>query len=95
MLPRKWVDWIKWCITFASFSVLINGIPTGFFRISKGIGQGDPLSPYLFVLGMEAFSLLIDKAAVGGWGYLTGFKIRGRGGDEKQVTHLLFTDVKS
>ena len=48
--------------------MLINGTPTGFFRISRGIGQGDPLSPYLFVLGMKAFSLLIDKGGGGGGG---------------------------
>ena len=61
----KWVNWIRWCISTASFSIIFNGSPMGFFRSSKGLRQGDPLSPYLFVLGMEAFSLLIDTAASG------------------------------
>ena len=59
----KWVKWIEWCISTTSFFVLINGSPTGFFKSSKGFRQRDSLSPYLFVLGMEAFSILIGKAA--------------------------------
>ena len=60
---NKWVNWIEWCISTATFSVLVNGSPTGFFGSSRGLRQGDPLSSYLFVLGMEALSLMIDKAA--------------------------------
>ena len=56
------------------FSVLINGSPEGFF----------------FVIGMEVFSNLVDKAASGG--LLTGFNIENRQGEEEQITHLLFAD---
>ncbi|WJZ95322.1 hypothetical protein VitviT2T_014100 [Vitis vinifera] len=87
---EKWIGWIRWCISTASFSVLVNGSPTGFFRSSKGLRQGDPLSPYLFVLGMEALSSLINRAVRGS--FLSGCRIGGREGVGIQVTHLLFAD---
>ena len=86
----KWVRWIKWCITTASFFVIVNGSPTEFFNSSKGLRQGDPLSPYLFVLGMEVFLILVDKAAVEG--LISGYKFMDRSGEEVQVTHLLFAN---
>ena len=63
----RWLSWIKWCISTASFSVLFNGSPTGFFPSSKGLRQGNPLSPYLFVIGMEALSCLINRAVEGNY----------------------------
>ena len=87
---EKWAGWIRWCISTASFYVLINGSPTDFFRSTRGLRQGDPLSPYLFVLGMEALSSLINKAVKEG--FLTGCRIRGRDGIGIQVSHLLFAD---
>ncbi|KAL6332308.1 hypothetical protein AAG906_004871 [Vitis piasezkii] len=58
----KWAGWIRWCISTASFSVLVNGTPSGFFHSSRGLRQGNPLSPYLFVIGMKALSSLINRA---------------------------------
>ncbi|RVW62755.1 hypothetical protein CK203_060238 [Vitis vinifera] len=43
----RWMDWIWRCISTAKFSVLVNGVPAGFFSSTKGLCQGDPLSPYL------------------------------------------------
>ena len=87
---EKWTGWISWCISTTTFSVLINGTPKGFFNSSRGLRQGDPLSPYLFVIGMETFSRLIHRAVRGG--FLSGCRIKGRRGDEALVSHLLFAD---
>ena len=86
----KWISWIKLCITTASFSVLVNGNPIGFFRSSRGLRQGDPLSPYLFVFGMEAFSILIEKASTRS--FLSGHKFVGRSDETLQISHILFAN---
>ncbi|RVW46326.1 LINE-1 reverse transcriptase-like [Vitis vinifera] len=86
----RWMEWIWWCISTAKFSLLVNGVPTGFFPSSKGLRQGDPLSPYLFVMGMEVLSALIRRA-VGG-GFVSGYNLKGRGGLVMEVSHLLFAD---
>ena len=52
--PEKWRRWIAFCISTIRYSVLINGEASGFFSSSKGLRQGDPLSPLLFILVMEA-----------------------------------------
>ena len=51
---------------------------------------GDPLSPYLFVIRMKTLSNIINRVVSGG--FLSCCKVGGRGGDDVQITHLLFTD---
>ena len=63
----KWVGWMWTCLSSAKFSVMVNGVPAGFFPSSKGLRQGDPLSPYLFVMGMEVLDVLIRRAVEGGF----------------------------
>ena len=82
--------WISWCISTPSFLIIVNGTPLGFFQSSRGLRQEDCLSPYLFVLAMEALSCLIGRTREGG--FLTSFKVNGRGGEGLEVTHLLFVD---
>ena len=68
---------------------MVNGSPCGFFQSSRGIHQGDPLSPLLFVI-MEALSRLIDKAS--GVGLLSGFPVGREAFDPLKISHLLFAD---
>jgi len=55
--PPTWCHWIKELIYRPSFSVMINGSPGGFFKSNRGIRQGDPLSPFIFVMVMEFLSI--------------------------------------
>jgi hypothetical protein len=87
---QKWCSWIAFCISTASFSILINGSPAGFFNSSRGVRQGDPISPFLFVIVMEAFSRMV-KASVD-HGLFSGFVVGNRGSVQAHISHLLFAD---
>ena len=87
---ERWIKWIDWCISIVKFSVLINGSPSGFFKSSRGLRQGDPLSPYLFVIATEVFSIMLRRATSGD--YLSGWRVSGRRGKGLQISHLLFAD---
>lgn len=54
--PNKFVMWIMECVTAPSYSLKVNGETFGFFKGRRGIRQGDPISPFLYVIGTEYLS---------------------------------------
>ena len=69
---------------------MINGSPCGFFGSTRGLGQGDLLSPLLFVLVMKALGRMLDKAVH--VGCMLGFNVGNLEGRSMVVSHLLFAD---
>jgi hypothetical protein len=57
-----WRRWMRACIFHSSMSVLVNGSPTDDFVVGKGLRQGDPLSPFLFLIVAEGLTGLMCKA---------------------------------
>ncbi|XP_026428361.1 uncharacterized protein LOC113324255 [Papaver somniferum] len=60
----KFFQLISQCISTTEIEVLINGSPSKSFHPTRGIRQGDPLSPYLFILAMESFSRVIKEFSI-------------------------------
>nr|GEY24068.1 hypothetical protein [Tanacetum cinerariifolium] len=60
--PTRWRRWISACLYSARYSVLINGSPTQEFMLHRGLRQGDPLSPFLFIIAMEGLHVSMKDA---------------------------------
>lgn len=73
------IGWIKECVETVSFSVLVNHGPTEMFKPGRGLRQGNPLSPLLFILGPEILARRLQQETIlNGSGI--GFPITCRGG---------------
>lgn len=82
-----WINWIMACMTLVTYSFLVNGSPQGKVVPSRGIRQGDPLSPNLFIFCTKVLSGLCRKAQNNGW--LPRVKVSRH---SPAINHLLFAD---
>jgi hypothetical protein len=83
----KWRDWIRVCVFAGNLSILVNGSPTGEINIQRGLKQGDPLAPFLFLIVAEGFSGVMRKAV--DVGCYKGLLI---GRESVRVSHLQYAD---
>jgi hypothetical protein len=59
---EKWIDWMRECVFAGSMSILVNGSPTREIDIHRGLKQGDPLAPFLFLLVAEGLGGALRRA---------------------------------
>ncbi|KAJ9557691.1 hypothetical protein OSB04_012305 [Centaurea solstitialis] len=83
----KWRNWIRSCLKTSKISILVNGSPTDEFRMEKGLRQGDPLAPFLFLVVAEGLHVLVEEAKEKG--LLKGLKV---GEKEVILSHLQYAD---
>ena len=86
----RWRRWLKICVATVHFSILVNGSPDGFFDSSRGLRQGDPLSPFLFLLIIEVLSQILKKTEEGD--LIQGFHVGPITSTGIHISHLLFAD---
>ena len=85
-LPDQMLHWLRSCICKTSFMVGYNGTVNGYFKGTRGLRQGDPLSPYLFVIAMNCLSHMLNAIAT-----QTRFRYHTKCKKIK-LTHLSFAD---
>ncbi|XP_021984670.1 uncharacterized protein LOC110880455 [Helianthus annuus] len=85
--PALWRKWVMGLLKTARTSILVNGSPTLEFDVQRGVRQGDPLSPLLFILAMEALHIATESAV--NVGIFKGVKTPGEG---PSISHLLYAD---
>lgn len=84
---HSWVRWVMAMVTSANISILLNGSPSEIFNPSRGLRQGDPLSPFLFILMMEGLGRSIKNAKERG--QIKGLQLSQ---DGEALTHQQFVD---
>ncbi|GJR26099.1 RNA-directed DNA polymerase, eukaryota [Tanacetum coccineum] len=82
----KWRSWIRGSLSSGKASILVNGSPTSEFHLHRGLKQGDPLAPFLFILIMESLHLSFSRAVEAG--IFTSFRID----PSITLSHLFYAD---
>ncbi|KAJ9691309.1 hypothetical protein PVL29_013479 [Vitis rotundifolia] len=83
----RWRKWMCGCLSSVSYAVLVNGNAKGWVKASRGLRQGDPLSPFLFTLVADVLSRMLLRAEERN--LLEGFRV---GRNKTRVSHLQFAD---
>ncbi|CAN1829772.1 LINE-1 retrotransposable element ORF2 protein [Linum perenne] len=83
----NWISWTQEIVRSVRFSVVVNGHATPEFRPSRGLRQGDPLSPFLFIIVSNALSHMLQREVQAGG--LCGVKLNPRC---PVLTHVMFAD---
>nr|GEW90283.1 RNA-directed DNA polymerase, eukaryota [Tanacetum cinerariifolium] len=82
----KWRGWIQGCLNSAMGSILVNGSPSSKFKFYKGLKQGDPLSPFLFILVKESLHISFNNI-------LNAVSFKGiRIDDHLTLSHIFYAD---
>ncbi|GJX23647.1 putative RNA-directed DNA polymerase, eukaryota, reverse transcriptase zinc-binding domain protein [Tanacetum coccineum] len=82
-----WRKWIMAGLKSSRASILVNGSPTSEFSLKRGLRQGDPLSPFLFIIVMEGLHIALKDGLTGN--LFQGVKI---GSSEIRLSHLFYAD---
>lgn len=83
---KKWLSWMEAIVFTSSMAILVNRSNTRDFKVERGLRQGDPLSPLLFVIVIEGLTCLMEKAS--SIDEYRGFSY----GDNNEVNNLHFAD---
>lgn len=84
---RRWITLISACISSVTYSILINGEPYGGIKPTRGIRQGNPLSPYLFLLCFKGLNTFLNQVV--STGRLGAYSLCKNG---SKISHLFFAD---
>ncbi|KAA0058554.1 LINE-1 retrotransposable element ORF2 protein [Cucumis melo var. makuwa] len=84
--PNSWRKWIRGCISNVTYSIIVNGKPQGRIKANRGLRQGDPLSPFLFVIAMDYLSRLLSHLESSG--AIKGVCLA----NDCNISHILFAD---